>query len=220
MPVPLLPQLHCWLSPGHGTLTSLPLTLMSNLGTCVYEVLPFESSHGAFSSLFFLPAGTSTNSCTVGWHLTSELLFPPEGLASCWTTRTADWHFSMQILPSTFTHSTHTSSIMSTPALHWKHLVSWGYILELQHPHGLSCHNLRPAATTPMCNLPWAMPSFSINCTIILPIQQLFPPSKSKATLTQSSCQAWALRSLHPLGKDLSKKPLWSQDPSASQNSR
>lgn len=38
---------------GTGTLTPLPLILMSNLGTCMHKVLPFESQ-GAFSSFVFL----------------------------------------------------------------------------------------------------------------------------------------------------------------------
>lgn len=37
-----------------GTLTSPPLTLVSNLGTCVHQVLPFDSSQDAFSSFVFL----------------------------------------------------------------------------------------------------------------------------------------------------------------------
>lgn len=44
MPAPLLPQLHCWLS---------PLTLMSSLGTCMRKVLPFENSQVAFSSVVY-----------------------------------------------------------------------------------------------------------------------------------------------------------------------
>lgn len=145
--------------------------------TYVHKALPFESSQSALRFFYFnfLPTGTNMNSYTVGWHQTSELLSPLEGLASCWTMRTADCHFSMQILPSTCTHSTHTSSIMFTPALLWKHPVSYGYVLELQYPHGLPSHNLRSTATIPTFNLQWAMSSSSTNCSITLPINQLCP---------------------------------------------
>lgn len=139
-------------------------------------------------------------------------------MVSCWTTRTADCHFSMLTSPSTFTRSTPASNITSTPALLWKHLLSYEYTLESQPPCGLLSPNPCSTATSPH-DLHGAMLSFSISGSTALPINQLSPIREQR---NPDPNQLPGLRSCDtfcPFSRILAENASWSRDPPASQNS-